>query len=196
MALGSCSVSACLLKITCNFQEGVTGTIRDPWPNELGSKCPGLPSNSFSNAQRDATFLLVLQTFTLFVPIQSFASFCFYLCTLWCQRLHLSSVLPISLPFLTLLQLEQRIGGKQLVPLPPPRNLCCSHSHHSCPHCSSLIWEPKQGLSICSSSLMWAASWSSALPATIMQLFSVAIQLPHKLKAAKACWAHAASALE
>lgn len=203
VALGSCSISVWLLKITCNFQEAVTGTIRAPWPNEstsneLGSKCRGLPSNSFSNPQRDDTFLLLLVTFTLFVPIQSFASysFSFYLCALWCQWPYLSSTLPLSLPFLTLLQLEQHLGGKHLVPFSPAHTLCCSCSHHSCSHCFSLIREPKQDLSICPSSLMWAASWSSNLPASIMQPFSVAIQLPHELKATKACWAHAASALE
>lgn len=80
MALGSLSVAAFLLKITFNFQETFTGTLRLSWPNEstineLGSKCPGLPINSFSSPQRDATLLLILQTFAIFVPIQSFASF-------------------------------------------------------------------------------------------------------------------------
>lgn len=55
-----------------------TGTIRASWPNEstsneLGSKCPGFPSNSFSSPPRDATFLPVIQIFAIFVPIQSFA---------------------------------------------------------------------------------------------------------------------------
>lgn len=80
VALGSRPIAACLLKITCNFQEAVTGTIRASWPNEstskeLGSECPGFASNPFSSPRRDATFLRVLQTFAIFIPVQSFASY-------------------------------------------------------------------------------------------------------------------------
>ena len=54
VALGSSSAAACQLKITCKFQEAVTGTARVSGPNEsasneLGSKCPGFPRNFFSS---------------------------------------------------------------------------------------------------------------------------------------------------
>lgn len=73
VALGGPSIAACLLKITCNFQEAVTGTVRASWPNEgtsneSGSKSPGFPSNSFSSPQTDATFLPILQTVCYFCP--------------------------------------------------------------------------------------------------------------------------------
>ena len=71
---------------------------------------------------------------------------------LWCWRhLLLNSALLLLPPFLTLLQPEQRTGGKQQVLLPPAHTPGCSRSRCSCPRCSSYTWEPEQDLSILSS---------------------------------------------